>query len=118
MKWGYFPQGVGVRVRNCQDVAIRDNVFDDNPGPNIVVQHCRQVQITGNHFSGSHGHEVNLDPAQAGDPGALVWLDQVLGATLRDNRMSAPGPLFKRLVTATASCGEVTGVADGVRQEP
>lgn len=108
MKYGYFPMGVGVRVRNAVGVVIRDNTFEDCAGPNIVVQYCRQVEIRGNRFKATHGREIAApDPAQIGDPGAVIWLDQVEGAVLRDNLLSEPGRWFKRLLGVSERCRDV-----------
>jgi hypothetical protein len=117
MKYGYYPQGVGVRVRNAVGVVIRDNVFEDCAGPNIIVQTCRDVEISGNRFSGTHQREIAPpDPAWVGDPGAVIWLDRVTGAKLRDNRLTSPGPWYKRFLGASASCREI--VVDEAGRDP
>lgn len=110
MKWGAGPQGIGVRLRNVDGAIIRSNVFINNPGPNIVVQYCRNVVIEGNRFTKTHGRTVLADPAEVPDTSAVILIDHVSHVSLRGNTLTKPGLFFKHFVRVTSSCTEVTGL--------
>ncbi len=104
LKYGYGPQGVGVRVRNAVRVIVRHNTFINNPGANIVIQYCKNVAVIGNTFEKSNDAKVNANPEQVGDNGAAVWLDHVDGATIFGNKVSNPGRYYEHLIAATPTC--------------
>lgn len=109
MKWGYGPQGVGVRLRNTDGAIIRNNVFINTPGPNIVVQYCRNIVITGNTFTRTHGRAINADPAEVPDKSAVILIDHASAVSLSGNILTKPRPLFKHFVVVTPSCTNVVG---------
>ena len=113
MKWGYGPQGIGIRLRNTDGAVIRNNVFINNPGPNIVVQYCRHVVITGNAFAKTHGGAINADPAEVSDKSAVILIDHATSVSLSGNTLTKPGPFFKHFIAVTPSCTDVTGQSLG-----
>ncbi len=108
MPHGYGPQGVGVRVRNADGVIIRRNVFINNPGPNIIVQYCRNVVIAGNSFIKTHGRTIVADPSEVPDTAAVILLDHASHVLLSGNTLTKPGPFFKHFLSVTPSCAQVT----------
>jgi len=107
----YIPLPGGHR-----DITITGNTFEDNQDVNVLITSAQNVTIEGNRFvrplttNGSWLLGLNASP------GALIWLTQDSGVTLRNNIVIGPGPLLKTMVAAD---GTVTGsgLTDGVTRK-
>ncbi|CEK16549.1 Right handed beta helix region [Chthonomonas calidirosea] len=96
-----------------QDIQIDGNTIESCDGVNLLVTSAENVDIRNNVFRDAQQHPSNRG-ANWLDPKALIYLTECKGVHLQGNRVERLGHENARLVEATKTALEVTGVSQGV----
>jgi hypothetical protein len=84
-----------------EKILVADNVFERNSGVNVLISTARDLVLEGNQFIEPMHLRTSRGSSAGMDAGALIWITEADGVTLRDNTLERPGSYLHRELLAT-----------------
>ncbi len=106
---GFAPLPGGHR-----NIEIRDNRFEDDRGPNIIITSAIGVKIDHNRFLHPMREPAfHIEPIGVDNTAALIWMRNADQVSLHGNLVVSPGKYFKSLIDTDGTVN-ATGLDNGV----
>ena len=87
---------------------IRENVFEDNDGPNVLITSARDVMLAANRFVRAMQRESTRGAERSVIDGALIQIRECEGVKVEGNSVVEPGKAMQEKLRAEQSNGVET----------